>query len=152
MCFFFFFFFFFFWFFELSDLVAYIFKKACEYKQCTSNNRIKYNLDSFSYETCTSFFFFFFFFFLLLFSERSKTIYSYFVLLLIKVKNANKPKHGYILTFVILIQIKSNKLFNPTILLAGSKSPDQTVRMLRLILPFAVRIWPKTRFRMAWLL
>ena len=30
-----------------QDLLAYIFKGAREYKQCTSSNRINYNLDSF---------------------------------------------------------------------------------------------------------
>ena len=35
------------------------------------------------------------------------------------------------------------------ILSADSESPDQTARMRRLIWAFAVRICPKTRFRMA---
>ena len=38
------------------------------------------------------------------------------------------------------------------ILLADKKGPDQTVRMRRLIWVFAVRICPKTRFGMAWLI
>ena len=33
------------------------------------------------------------------------------------------------------------------ILLADSEGPDQTARMNRLIWVFAVRIYPKTRFR-----
>ena len=67
-----------------QDLVAYIFKRAREYKQCTSSNRINYNFDSFSHETCTSKKSSF-----LLFSERSKTIYSYFVFLLIKTEKCS---------------------------------------------------------------
>ena len=35
------------------------------------------------------------------------------------------------------------------IVLADSEGPDQTARMRRLIWAFAVRICPKTRFRMA---
>ena len=35
------------------------------------------------------------------------------------------------------------------ILLAGSEGPDQTARMRSLIWALAVRIYPKTRFRMA---
>ena len=35
------------------------------------------------------------------------------------------------------------------ILLADSEGPDQTAQMRRLILAHAVRIWLKTRFRMA---
>ena len=35
------------------------------------------------------------------------------------------------------------------ILLANSEGPDQTARMRRLIWAFAVRVCPKTRFRMA---
>ena len=33
--------------------------------------------------------------------------------------------------------------------LADSEGPDQTVRMRKLILAFAIRLWSKTRFRMA---
>ena len=36
------------------------------------------------------------------------------------------------------------------ILLADSEGPDQTARKRRLIWAFAVRINPKTRFRMVW--
>ena len=35
------------------------------------------------------------------------------------------------------------------ILLVDSEGPDQTARMRSLIRAFAVRIWPKTRFRRA---
>ena len=35
------------------------------------------------------------------------------------------------------------------ILLSDSEGPDQTARMRRLIWAFAVRIYPKTRFRTA---
>ena len=35
------------------------------------------------------------------------------------------------------------------ILLADYEGPDQTAQMRRLIWTFAVRIYPKTRFRMA---
>ena len=40
-------------------------------------------------------------------------------------------------------------LWCPLILLADSKDPDQTARMRRLILAFAVRMCPKKHFRMA---
>ena len=35
------------------------------------------------------------------------------------------------------------------ILLGDNEGPDQPARMRRLIMAFAVRIWPKTRFRIA---
>ena len=45
-----------------------------------------------------------------------------------------------------------NILLYPMILFADSERPDQTARIRRLISAFALRVCPKTRFRMAQLI
>ena len=47
------------------------------------------------------------------------------------------------------VALHCNALLYPRILFVDSECPDQTARMRRLIRAFAVRICPKTRFRMA---
>ena len=54
-----------------------------------------------------------------------------------------RAKNGQI-QIIQAFALCSDILWNPIILLANSKGPDQTARMCRLILAFAVRICPKT--------
>ena len=64
-----------------------------------------------------------------------------------KCAGSHHPAHAQIVTWSYTLL--SYILKNPITLLTDSESPDQTARMRSLIWAFAVRISPKTRFRMA---
>ena len=63
-----------------------------------------------------------------------------------KYADSDHPAHAQ--SIVRALALHSYILWCPMILLADSAGPDQTARMHRLIWVFAVRIYPKIRFRM----